>query len=197
MPMRKRVKISVIGEISPSAAFVATNDTPQKTTATKARKRGMASEFKLTLMVQSAAKSVDAYLEELPPERRKVVAAVRDLIRRNLPSGYRESMGYGMVCYGIPLERYPDTYNKQPLSYVALAAQKNYYALYLMNVYGDPKKEKQLAEAFEKHGTKMDMGKSCLRFKKLEDLPLDAIGKLIASTPPEQMIAKAEAVKRK
>jgi hypothetical protein len=156
----------------------------------------MRPEFKLRLMVQSAAKSVDAYLEELPPERREVVAAVRDLIVRNLPGGYRESMGFGMITYCVPLERYPDTYNKQPLGYVALAAQKNYYALYLMNMYGDAKKEAELAAAFEAHGTKMDHGKACLRFKRLADLPLDAIARIVASTPPEVMIAKAEAAKR-
>ena len=148
-------------------------------------------------MARSEAKTVPAYLKELPAERRAVMSAVRDMILKHLPKGYVESMGYGMVCYGIPLERYPDTYNKQPAGYVALAAQKNYYAIYLMGVYGNPKKEKQLADAFQKIGKKMDMGKSCLRFRKLEDIPLDAIGKIIASTPPEELIEKMEAAKKK
>ena len=144
--------------------------------------------------MKSAATSVDGYLAELPEDRREVVSAVRDLIRRNLPKGYQETYAWGMLTYSIPLERYPNTYNKQPLGYVALAAQKNYYALYLFT-YMDPKQQEKLAAAFEKAGKKMDMGKSCLRFKKLDDLPLDAIGKVIASTPPEKFIATYEAAR--
>lgn len=148
-------------------------------------------------MARSEAKTVAAYLKELPAERRAVVSAMRDTIVKNLPKGYVESIGYGMICYTIPLERYPDTYNEQPACYVALAAQKNHYAVYLTGVYGDPKKEKVLADAFQKIGKKMDMGKSCLRFKKLEDVPLDAIGKVIASMPPEALIEKMEAARRR
>lgn len=148
-------------------------------------------------MARSEANTVLGYLNELPEDRRMVMSAVRDMIVKHLPKGYVESMGYGMICYSIPLERYPDTYNKQPAGYVALAAQKNYYALYLMGVYGDAKKEKQLADAFAKLGKKMDMGKSCLRFRKLEDLPLGAIGKVIASMPPEELIGKMERAKKR
>ena len=117
---------------------------------------------------------------------------MRDLVRRNLPKGYSETMSWGMISYGLPLSRYPNTYNGQPLGYVSLAAQKNYYALYLTGPYMDPKQAKQLSDAFEKAGKKMDMGKSCLRFKKLDDLPLDALGRIIASTPPEDLIAHYE-----
>lgn len=148
-------------------------------------------------MARSEAKTVAAYLKELPAERRAVVSAVRDLVVEHLPAGYRESMGSGMICYTIPLDVYPDTYNQQPACYVSLAAQKNYYALYLVGVYGDPKKEKQLADAYKKLGKKMDMGKSCLRFKSLDDLPMETLGAIIASVPPETLIAKMEAVKRK
>lgn len=148
-------------------------------------------------MARSEAKTVAAYLKELPTERRAVVSAVRDVVLKNLPKGYVETMSFGMIGYGIPLERYPDTYNQQPACYAALAAQKNYFALYLMGVYGDKKKEKQLADAYKKLGKKMDMGKSCLRFKSLDDIPLDAVGKLIASTPPEELIERMEAAKRK
>jgi hypothetical protein len=144
-------------------------------------------------MVSSKASTVEEYLESLPAERREVVSAVRDLVRRNLPAGYEEAMAYGMIGYGIPLDRYPGTYNGQPLSYVALAAQKNYYSLYLMGVYGIPEKEGWLAEEFRRAGKKLDMGKSCVRFKKLDDLPLEAIGKLVASVPPEKYIEIYEA----
>ncbi|GLC24535.1 hypothetical protein rosag_10480 [Roseisolibacter agri] len=116
---------------------------------------------------------------------------------QHLPAGYRETMGFGMICYGIPLSEYPDTYNKQPLCYAALAAQKRHYALYLMNVYGDGEDERRLREAFAARGLKLDMGKSCLRFKRLDDLALDAVGATIASTPPATFIARYEASRRK
>jgi hypothetical protein len=146
-------------------------------------------------MAQSKAPTVDAYLDELPPDRRAVVAAVRDTIRRNLPDGYREAMAFGMIGWGIPLERYPDTYNKQPLGCVALAAQKHYYALYLPCAYMDPAAEARLRGAFAAAGKKLDMGKSCVRFKRLEDLPLAAIGAFVAETPPEALIATYEAAR--
>ena len=134
-------------------------------------------------MPRSSATTPEAYLAELPSERRADIAAVRDVIRKNLPEGYGESMNWGMISYGVPLERYPSTYNKQPLCYVGLAAQKNYNALYLMRVYGDKAQEKRLRDAFKKAGKKLDMGKSCVRFKKAEDLPLETIGEIVASTP--------------
>jgi Domain of unknown function (DU1801) len=143
-------------------------------------------------MAISKAATVSAYLADLPPDRRKVLAAVRSVIRKNLPRGYRESMGYGMICYSVPLKRYPDTYNGQPLCYAALAAQKNYYALYLMSVYGDTRRSKAFRSAFGKAGKKLDMGKSCVRFKTLNDLPLDVISREIASTPVDAFIASFE-----
>ena len=143
-------------------------------------------------MASSKAETVEQYLQELPEDRRAVVSAVRDVVVRNLPAGYREQMGWGMISYGIPLEDYPNTYNGQPLSYAALAAQKNYYALYLTSPYQDPAQEQWLRDEFAKAGKKLDMGKSCLRFKKLDDLPLAVIGKVIASTPPAELIARHE-----
>jgi hypothetical protein len=137
--------------------------------------------------------TVDDYLEALPEDRRKVVTAIRKLIRKNLPKGYEEGIGWNMLCYSIPLSRYPTTYNGQPLGYIALASQKNYCVLYLNSVYADPRQAAELKGAFAKAGKKMDMGKSCLRFKTAEDLPLDALAKLIAATPPEAMIALYEA----
>ncbi|MGH7566472.1 MAG: DUF1801 domain-containing protein [Gemmatimonadota bacterium] len=148
-------------------------------------------------MVQSKAKTVKEYLDELPADRRKEIAKVRSVVRKNLPQGYRETMGWGTICYVLPLERYPDTYNKQPLGYAGLAAQKNFNTLYLMGAYGDPKQRKRLEASFKKSGKKMDMGKSCLHFKTADDLPLDAIGEIIASTPPEKMIAMYEAARPK
>lgn len=147
-------------------------------------------------MSKSDASSVSEYLQELPAERRAVVSAVRDLVLRHLPEGYREMMGWGMITYGVPLERYPNTYNGAPLCYAALAAQKRHYALYLMGAYADPGQTAFLKDAFAKAGKKLDMGKSCVRFRKLEDLPLDALAEVIASTPPERMIEIHEASRR-
>lgn len=144
-------------------------------------------------MARSAATTVDQYLAELPPERRAVVSKVRELVLRNLPAGYEERMNWGMISYEIPLERYPDTYNGQPLAYVALAAQKSYYALYLNCVYAGGERDAALRDAFEAAGKKLDMGKSCLRFRRVDDLALDAVGGVVASTPPEAYIALYEA----
>ena len=148
-------------------------------------------------MARSHAATVGEYLEELPADRRAVVAAVRDVVVRNLPKGYREGMNWGMICYEVPLERYPDTYNGQPLLYAALAAQKNYFTLHLMAAYQNAKQGTLLREEFKKAGKKLDMGKSCLRFKRLDDLPLDVIGRTIAATPPETLIAACEAARRR
>lgn len=146
-------------------------------------------------MARSNAATVQEYLDELPEDRRAVIAMVRDVILQNLPEGYQECLSFGMIGYVLPLERYPDTYNGQPLSYVALAAQKNHYAVYLTCTYQDPRKEAWLRDAFQKAGKKLDMGKSCVRFKKLQDLPLDVIGQAVASTPPEDFIACYEAAR--
>ena len=138
-------------------------------------------------MVQSKAATVEQYLDELPPGRREVVSEVRKTILEYLPEGYMESM----------LEDYPDTYNGQPLGYLALAAQKNYYSLYMMGVYGDAEQEAKLEEGFKEAGKKLDMGKSCVRFRKLEDVPLDVIGEVVASTAPQAMIAQYEKSRKK
>ena len=148
-------------------------------------------------MVSSGARTVDDYLQELPSERREVVAAVREEIRRNLPPGYVESMNWGMIAYEVPLERYPDTYNRQPLSYAALAAQKNHYAVYLNSIYMRPDGEARMQEEFDRAGKKLDMGKSCVRFRNLEDLPLAVIGKLISETPVDDFIQLYEVSRRK
>ena len=101
-----------------------------------------------------------------------MIAAVRAVVKQHLPKGSVETMNWGMLAYEIPLSRYPDTYNKQPLMYLALAAQKNNYALYMTNVYGDPALMGELVAAYKSAGKKLDMGKSCLRFTTLEELPV-------------------------
>jgi hypothetical protein len=144
-------------------------------------------------VVSSAATSVEAYLAALPPERRAVIAQVCDFVRKHLPKGYEEVMNWGMISWEIPLSRYPTTYNKQPLSYAALAAQKNNYALYLMMVYQDDSEGHPLRQAYAKAGKKLDMGKSCLRFRKLDDLLWEPLGEAISGTSVETFIARYEA----
>lgn len=139
-------------------------------------------------MVSSSAKTVAAYLEELPPERRQVIATVRKVIRKNLPRGYRETMNWGMIVYEVPLKVCPETYNGQPLCYAGLAAQKNHYAVYLSNVNGDRESESWFRKRYLATGKRLDMGKSCVRFRKLDDLPLELIGEAIARTPMDKFV---------
>ena len=144
-------------------------------------------------MVSSKAATPEAYLDELPPERRALVERVRDLVNANLPAGYVERMSWGMIGWELPLERYPDTYNKQPLAYAGLAAQKNHYALYLNCIYASEERTRRLTEAYARAGKKLDMGKSCIRFRKAEDLAEDVLAEAIASVPPDDFIAEFEA----
>ena len=148
-------------------------------------------------MPRSTATTVDEYLLELPLERRAQLEKVRTLVLENLPEGYRESMNWGMISYELPLESYPDTYNRQPLGYAALAAQKNYNALYLTAAYADPAQQKRLQDGFARAGKKLDMGKSCVRFRTTDDLALDVIAEVIASTPPRKLIEQYEASRKR
>jgi Domain of unknown function (DU1801) len=141
-------------------------------------------------LATSKATTVGEYLAELPEERRRAIERVRQVILANLPEGYVETMQYGMPSYVIPLERYPTTYNGQPLALASLASQKNSMSLYLMNVYGD--REKPFKEAYRKTGKRLDMGKSCVRFRSLDDLPLDLVGRTIAATPVEEFLRTYE-----
>ncbi len=118
-------------------------------------------------------------------------------MRRNLPKGYREALGFGLMTYEVPLSRYPKTYNGKPLPYVCLAAQKNYFVLYLMCAYQDSAQGKALKDAFRRAGKKLDMGKSCIRFRALDDLPFDVIAKIVDSTPVDAFIAQYEAARRR
>jgi hypothetical protein len=148
-------------------------------------------------MAPSKETTPAAYLASLPADRRKVIAAVRAVIRKNLPKGYVEAMNWGMLSYEIPLSRYPNTYNKQPLMFLGLAAQKNNYALYLTCGVNHEECVARLAEAYRIAGRRFDMGKSCLRFKSIDELPLDVIADIIKSTPVESRIERAEAYARR
>ena len=141
--------------------------------------------------MQSKAKSVSEYIKELPPERKKAIQAVRKVIKENLPKGYKETMGYGMMGYVVPLSIYPAGYGENPevpLPFLGLASQKHYMSLYMMNIYGDKATEKWFRDAFKKADKKLDMGKGCVRFKKLEDLPLQVIGQAVARTSVKNFI---------
>jgi hypothetical protein len=129
-------------------------------------------------MVSSKATTVKDYLAELSPERRKAISAVRKVIRANLDKGFVEGMQWGMICYSVPLKIYPAGYlddKKTPLPYAALASQKNYMSVYL-SLYSESAKLKWFKKAYAATGKKLNMGKSCIRFKKLDDLPLEVIG---------------------
>ena len=138
--------------------------------------------------MRSEAQTVDEYLAELPEDRRAAISAVREVILENLPDGYEESMNWGMIAYEVPLSTYPDTYNGQPLSYAALASQKNHMAVYLTAVYMDAGGRRSFEMRYRATGKRMDMGKSCVRFRKLEDLPLDVVGDAIALMPVREFV---------
>ena len=118
---------------------------------------------------------------------------MRDVILQRLPEGYEETMNWGMISYEIPLARYPDTYNGQPLGVLALAAQSRYYSLYLNAAYASPDLLARLRAAYDEAGIRFDMGKSCLRFRNLAGIDLQSVGDVIAAVPPERYIALYEA----
>jgi hypothetical protein len=145
--------------------------------------------------VTSSAKTVDEYLAGLPPERRATLAAVREVILANLPEGYEEQMQYGMIGYVVPHKLYPAGYHcnpREPLPLAVLGSQKNHMALHLCTVYGDAATTEWFQKAYRAAGKKLDMGKACVRFKKLDDLPLEVIGKVIARTPVKRYIGRIE-----
>jgi hypothetical protein len=140
------------------------------------------------LAMQSRATSVEQYLAELPDDRRHAIETVRDEIVRRLPDGYVEAMNWGMISYEIPLADYPETYNGKPLMYAALASQKNYMAVYLSGVYAEDNRREEFLTRYRETGKKLDMGKTCVRFRRIDDLPVELIGESIASLTPEQFI---------
>jgi Domain of unknown function (DU1801) len=154
----------------------------------------------------SKSSTVADYLAALPEDRRAAVKAVRKVIRKNLDSGYEEGIQYGMIGYYVPHKFFPAGYHadpKQPLPFAALASQKNYMSLYLMGVYCGCGEEgaaltadaKWFRAAWEKTGKKLDMGKACVRFKKLEDVALDVVGEAIKRIPASTYVARYEAVR--
>ncbi len=158
------------------------------------RTRRAIAEFRSVAM-QSKAKTVKEYLAELPEDRRKALEAVRKVIRKNLDKGYEEGMQYGMIGYSVPHKLYPPGYHcdpKQPLPFAGLASQKNYMSVYLMCGYGNPAHEEWFRKEWAKTGKKLDMGKSCIRFNKVEDLALDVIGQTIARVPVKECIGYYE-----
>ena len=144
--------------------------------------------------MQSTAETVAEYLAGLTQDRRQAIEQVRRTILDHLPQGYEEAMNWGMITYQIPLDRYPDTYNGQPLMYAALASQKSHMAVYLSGIYSSDEAREEFETAYKATGKRFDVGKSCVRFKKLDDLPLDLIGDTIASMEVEQLIALVESV---
>lgn len=139
--------------------------------------------------------TVAEYLESLPDERRNALRAVREVILANLPEGYAECMQYGMIGYVVPHSIYPAGYHckpSEPLTYAMLASQKNHMALYFMSVYGHEETREWFCKAYQASGKKLDMGKSCIRFRKVEDLPLEVIGQAVARIPVKKYIAFVE-----
>jgi hypothetical protein len=140
-------------------------------------------------MASSDATSVEEYLAELPEDRRAAITAVRDVVLDHLPDGFVESFGFGMITYEVPLETFPDTYNGKPLMYAALANPKRHMALYLTSVYADPDRLERFREAYLATGKKLDMGKSCVRFGRLDQVPLELVGEVVGDTTLEEFIA--------
>ena len=143
----------------------------------------------------TAPTTAEEYMAALPEDRAEQIGRLRELILQRLPDGYVEQIDFGMISYVIPLETYPETYNGHPLMYAALASQKRHMSLYLMNVYSDEETLKWFTDGFAEAGKKLDMGKACVRFKKLDDLPLELIGDVIARTPASEYIASYEALR--
>jgi len=144
--------------------------------------------------MKSEAKSIQGYLEEMPSERREAIEKVRETILKNLPDGYEEVINWGMITYQVPLEVFPDTYNKKPLMYAALANQKNHMAVYLTGIYMDEKSNQEFEKKYKKTGKRFDVGKSCVRFRKLDDLPLELIGESIKSMDLDEFIKRTKGV---
>ena len=146
--------------------------------------------------------TVAAYLGSLSPEKRAAIEEARRFVHKHIPKGYAEFMNWGVINWGIPLEEFADTYNGQPLCYVGLGAQKNYNSLYLMGAYQTsdgkyttPFSQKLLVDAFKKAGKRLDMGKCCLHFKKLDDLELTSVATVIGMSTPKEYLAYYKRVK--
>ena len=143
----------------------------------------------------SKVATVQEYLDGLPDDRKAAIETVRAEILKNLPKGYEEGMQYGMIGYFVPHSIYPAGYHcdkKQPLPFVHIASQKNHMAVYLFCMYGDAAMKAEFLKEYGATGKKMDMGGSCVRFKKIENLPVELIGKLVGRIPVDSFIANYE-----
>ena len=138
--------------------------------------------------MKSNASTVEKYLKELPDDRKEAISIVRKTILNNLPEGYDEVINWGHITYEVPLDICPDTYNGKPL----MASQKNYMSVYLMGCYMDPDVQNKFGKVYAASGKRFDAGKSCIRFKKVDDLPLDILGETIASMDVETFIKRSK-----
>jgi hypothetical protein len=153
--------------------------------------------FRYDFPMQSKAATVKEYLDALPEDRRKALQAVRKVIKANLDKGYKEGMQYGMIGYFVPHSLYPDGYHcdpSEPLPFAGIASQKNHMAIYLMCLYSDANLQEWFKKEWAKTGKKLDMGKSCVRFKKIEDVPLEIIGEVIKRVPVKKFVDHYESV---
>ncbi len=148
--------------------------------------------------MQSKATNPQEYINEMPEERQAGFKKLRATIKKNLPKGFKEEMSYGMIGFVVPHSKYPAGYHcnpKLPLPFMNIASQKNFIAVYHMGVYADPKLLKWFTEAHAKASSKkLDMGKSCIRYKKPDDIPFELIGQLASKITPDEWIAKYESV---
>ncbi|WCO67011.1 DUF1801 domain-containing protein [Iamia majanohamensis] len=144
-------------------------------------------------MAGSDATTPEEYLAALPDDRRALVGSIRATILENLPAGIEEQVTHGMLGYVVPLEVFPDTYNGQPLSLLAVASQKNHVAVYLMGVYGDDAERDRFVDAWRATGRKLDMGRSCVRVKSLDDVAFGVLGDAVARVEADDLIAGHEA----
>ncbi len=151
--------------------------------------------------MQSKSITVAAYMQEIPEERQAVMEALRKTIKKHLPKGFQEQMSYGMIGYVVPHALYPSGYHckpSDPLPFMNIASQKNFIAIYHMGIYADASLLKWFTDEYIKRVKgKLDMGKSCIRFKKPEQVPVDLIGELAAKMSPKQWIALYEKAFRK
>lgn len=151
--------------------------------------------------MQSTAKDPKEYIESLPDDRKVAIEKLRNSILEKLPKGFEESMGYGMLCYCVPFSIYPNGYHcnpEMPLPFLSLASQKNFIALYHMGIYADPELLNWFVAEYPKHSkSKLDMGKSCIRFKKMDQIPYELIAELLGKITPEKWIEMYESAFRK
>lgn len=148
--------------------------------------------------MQSKASTPEQYIAELPEDRKEVMQKLRDIVKKNLPKGFEETMQYGMLGYVVPHNIYPDGYHCNPkdaLPFMALASQKNHIGFYHMGIYSNPDLMKWFTEEYPKHATgKLDMGKSCIRFKNPKKIPFDLLGELTTKVSVAEWIAKYESI---